>query len=95
MLVTVAEVVPTEAAVSQIWAAIRRLNTKRSDAFVYVDCQMLDILRGILDEITPVLEPFTRGMTRATLDVLVAQGKIVLEKHPTRDLYTLKVCSAS
>jgi hypothetical protein len=34
-------------------------------------------------------------MTRATLDVLVAQGKIALEKHPTRDLYTLKVCSAS
>ena len=94
MSVPVAEAVPTEAAVSQIWAAIRQLNVKRAGAPVYEDCQMPDILRGLLDQITPVQELFTRGMTRATLDVLARQGKITLTKHPSGDLYTLKVCSS-
>lgn len=98
---TVYTTVASDAAVSQIWAAIRRLNCKRveqpgapKDGTVYVDFRMHEILGGILYEITPVLEAFTRGEAQAALLVLVSQGKISLEKRDQSELYTLKVCSA-
>jgi hypothetical protein len=96
---TTQEIELSEAALSQIMAAIRRLDCRRAaqpnpsqNGAVYDACQMPDILRGVLDEITPVMESFTRGVTRAALDVLVSQGKITLDKHSSLELYTLKVC---
>ena len=95
-----AVVTVSEAAVSQIMAALRRLAWKRPpqkdepvEVVVYSQCRMDAILTGTLDEISPVQEAFTRGESREALEVLVYQGKVRLEKHPAYDLYTLTVCS--
>ena len=95
-----AVVTASEAAVSQIMAALRRLAWKRASqvdslppGVVYSRYRIDQILGGVLDEVCPVLEAFTRGETQEALDVLVCQGKITLEKLPSYDLYTFTVCS--